>query len=166
MPHSRSILVGMRIPGVMVAELDEGQVRPVSAHDVLGRGRTLCIGVPGAFTPVCTERHVPSLVRSAERLRRSGFDHLVCMVASDPFATDAWQRVVDPKRWIRFVSDGNLNFCRALALNTHEQSLFLGDRSERYLLVVQSGAIEKVRIEQRITDYSCTHPADFILEQI
>jgi peroxiredoxin len=165
-PNSRNTLLGMRVPGAMVAELEDGHVNPLTAHDVLFRGRSLVIGVPGAFTPLCTERHVPNLVQSAERLRRSGFDHLVCFVASDPFVTQAWQRVVDPKGWIRFVSDGNLNFCRALGLNTHEQSLFLGDRSERYLMIVQDGIIEKVRVEQRITDYSCTRPSDFVLENI
>src|SRR5262245_25817121 len=105
---STHILVGNRITGALMAELVEGHVEPVRGYDVLGKGKTLAIGVPGAFTPVCTNQHVPALVKNAERLRRSGYEHLVCIVASDPFVTDAWARMVDPKRWIRFVSDGNL----------------------------------------------------------
>ena len=163
---TRNILVGMRMPEAMVAELIDGQLVPRRACDVVGRRRTLVVGVPGAFTPVCTERHVPGLVANAAQLRRSGFDNIVCVVASDPFVMDAWSKSVDPERSIRFVSDGNLNLCRALGLVTHEQELFLGDRSERYMLVVQNGVIEALRVETKITDYSCTRPDAFVVEGV
>lgn len=166
MPNSRNDLAGTYVPPALVAELIDGQIVPVRAHDVVGRGKTLVIGVPGAFTPVCTERHVPGLVNNAERLRRSGYDNLVCVVASDPFSTEAWARQVDPKRWVRFVSDGNLNLCRAMGLVTHEQKFFLGDRSERYMLIVQNGVIETARVEKQISDYSCTRPDAFVIEGV
>lgn len=162
----RHELVGSRVSGALVAELVNGEIMPVRAYDVLGKGRTLAIGVPGAFTPVCTERHVPGLVANAERLRRSGYDHIVCIVASDPFVTDAWARQMDPKRWIRFVSDGNLNLAHAMGLTTHEHKLFLGDRSERYMLIIDNGTIETVRVEKQITDYSCTRSEAFIIEGV
>ena len=166
MPNSRKDLVGTYMPPALVAELIDGQVVPVRAHDVMGRGKTLAIGVPGAFTPVCTERHVPGLVLNAERLRRSGYDNLVCIVASDPFTTHAWAKQLDPKGWIRFVSDGNLNLCRAMSLVTHEQRLFLGDRSERYMIIAVNGVIETVRVEKQIADYSCTQTDPFVIEGV
>lgn len=167
MPASRAQqLAGTYVPPALVAELIDGQIIAMRAHDVMGRGRTLAIGVPGAFTPVCTERHVPGLVDNAERLRRSGYDNLVCFVAGDPFVTEAWARQLDPKRSVRFVSDGNLNLCRAMGMVTHEQKLFLGDRSERYMLVAQNGVIETVRVEKQITDYRCTRPEAFVIEGV
>ena len=166
MPASRTDLVGAYVPAALVAELIDGQIIAMRAHDVVGRGRTLAIGVPGAYTPVCTERHVPSLVDNAERLRRSGYDNLVCFVASDPFVTEAWSRQLDPKRSVRFVSDGNLNLCRAMRLMTHEQKLFLGDRSERYMIITVNGVIETVRVEKQITDYSCTRPDAFVMDGV
>lgn len=162
----RNDLVGMRVPGALVADLVDGQINSLRAYDVLGKGRTLAIGVPGAFTPVCTERHVPGLVANAERLRRSGYDNIVCIVASDPFVTAAWARQVDPKNWIRFVSDGNLNLAHALGLTTHEHKLFLGDRSERYMLIIDNGTIETVRVEKQITDYSCTRAEAFVIDGV
>lgn len=164
MSLSNAILVGNKITGALLAELVDGQIQPVRAYDVLGNGRTLAIGVPGAFTPVCTDQHVPALIRNAERLRRSGYDHLVCIVASDPFVTEAWSRIVDPKRWVRFVSDGNLSFAKSLGFVTHEQKLFLGDRSERYMLSMREGVIETVRVEKHLADYACTRPDDFIVD--
>lgn len=164
MPHQS--LLGQRVPDVQVAELIDGQIVPVSAMDVLGRVRTLAIGVPGAFTPVCTERHVPGLVANAEKLHRSGYDKLVCIVASDPFSTEAWAKMMDAKRWIRFISDGNLNLARALGLLTQEQELFMGARSKRYMLATRAGLIESVRVEKQVADYACTRPDAFVLESV
>ncbi|MFT3723456.1 MAG: peroxiredoxin [Hyphomonadaceae bacterium] len=163
MSQTRATLVGDRLPSALLAELIDGQVVSARAYDVLGQGRTLAIGVPGAFTPTCSDQHVPGLVNNADRLRRSGFDHLVCIVASDPFVTHAWSKVVDRGRKVRFVSDGNLYFARALGLTSHEQKLFLGERSERYLMVARSGIIETVRVEAHIASYTCTQPDDLVL---
>ncbi len=163
---SVKILTGSRISDAMLAELIEGQIRPIRAYDVLGPGRTIAIGVPGAFTPTCTDQHVPGLVNNAEKLHRSGFDHLVCIVAGDPFVTSAWAKIVDPKACVRFVSDGNLSFARSLGLVSHEQKLFLGDRSERYMLIVRDGAIETVRVEKDVADYSCTRPDPFVIDGV
>lgn len=162
-PNSRNTLVGLRIPGALLAKRVDGQVKPVRAYDVMGNGRTLAIGAPGAFTPVRSEQHVSGLVANADRLRRSGFHRLVCIVASDPFVTHAWAKVVDPEQKIRFVSDGNLNCAKALGCVTHEQRLFLGDRSERYLLSVRDTTIETVRVELNIANYSCTMADDLVI---
>jgi len=166
MSVARHNLIGMRVPSALVADLVDGEINPLRASDVLGKGRTLAVGVPGAFTPTCTERHVPGLIANAERLRHSGYDHIVCIVASDPFVTNAWARLVDPQRSIRFVSDGNLNLAQALGLTTHQQKLFLGDRSERYMLIINNGIIETVRVEKQITDYSCTRAEAFVIDGV
>jgi peroxiredoxin len=115
---------------------------------------------------VCSEKHLPSLVRNADRLRQAGVGQLVCVVTSDPWSVDAWTKVVDPARKVRFVSDGNLSFTRALGLSTHEPKLFIGERSERYMLTVRNGAIESARIEDHIANLVCTEPDDFVLEEV
>jgi glutaredoxin/glutathione-dependent peroxiredoxin len=166
MPSSRDMIIGRKIPAAMLAELVDGEIVPIRACDLLGRGHVLAVGVPGAFTPVCSEQHLPNLVSNADKLRRSGFDHLVCVVAGDPFVTQAWSRVVDPSGRIRFVSDGNLNLARALGLNIREHKLFLGERSERYMLSIRNNTIETVRVEQQIVDYSCTRTDEFVLDNV
>ena len=163
---TRNILVGMRMPEAMVAELIDGQLVPRRACDVVGRRIRWSLACRAPSPPSARSAHVPGLVANAAQLRRSGFDNIVCVVASDPFVMDAWSKIVDPERSIRFVSDGNLNLCRALGLVTHEQELFLGDRSERYMLVVQNGVIEALRVETKITDYSCTRPDAFVVEGV
>lgn len=70
---------------------------------------------------------------------------------------------MDPAGKIRFVSDGNLHLAKALGLSTHDQKLFLGDRSERYMLTVRNGSIETVRVEAHLADYACTRPEDVVV---
>jgi glutaredoxin/glutathione-dependent peroxiredoxin len=120
--------------------------------------------MPGAFTPICAGRHLPSLLKSADRLRAGGVSEVACIVTSSPFAVDAWAKVADPARKIRFLSDGNLSFSRALRLTTHEADLFMGECSKRYLLTVRDGAIEVVRVEESILDMSCTDPDELVLD--
>lgn len=159
-------LVGARIPAVRLGELVDGQVRAVRANEAFGSGPAVIVGMPGAFTPVCTQRHLPSLLQNAARLRQSGFAHVVCVVASDPFATDAWRQAMDPAGRVRFLSDGNLSMARALGLLTHAPRLFLGECSERYMLTTRDGVIDSARVEDDLLDLSCTDPDELVLDAV
>lgn len=164
MPHRK--FVGMRVPQVRLGEMIEGQLRPVRADDLFGRGVCVVAGMPGAFTPTCTEKHLPSLLRNADRMRAAGFAEIACVVTSDPFALEAWAKSVDPQRKVRFLSDGNRTFTRALGLVTHEPRYFLGECSKRYLMTLRDGAIESLRVEETIADVSCTSVDDLVLEVV
>jgi 2-Cys peroxiredoxin 5 len=162
MPYSK--LVGARLPQVRICEVVDGQQRVLRASDLLARGRAMIVGMPGAFTPLCSERHLPSLIRNADRLRAAGFTEVACVVTSNPFAVDAWAKAADPLKKVRFLSDGNLAFTRALGLTTHEPRIFLGECSQRYLLTARDGAIDSVRVEDSIINLSCADPDEFVLE--
>lgn len=151
------------VPDIKLACLDHGDVIAVSASAVFAHGRTVILGVPGAFTPVCTEKHIPDFLRQADAFDMQGCRQLVCIAPNDPFVLEAWSRIVDPERRIRFLSDGNLEFTRALALDRHNTSLFMGERSERYLMIVENGTIVRLRVEEDILTFaSCC--ADIALE--
>lgn len=166
MPNVQAKLVGMRMPAVRLGEMVDGELRTVRASELVGMGSAVIVGVPAAFSPVCSEKHLPSLVRNADRLRQAGAGQLLCVVTDNPWTVDAWAKVVDPTRKVRFLSDGNLSFTRALTLSMHEPKYFLGERSERYMLTVRNGVIESARVEDHIAIVSCTKPDDFILEEV
>lgn len=161
MPHS--ILLGARVPDVKLASLRGGEIVPIAAPDLFAGAKSVVLGVPGAFTPVCSDAHVPDFVRNADTLSRAGFSQLVCIAASDPYAVDAWRTRVDPLAKLRFFSDGNLDFCRALGLASAQRELFLGERSERYMLVVEDQIITRVRVETSILRFNCTNAEDVLL---
>ena len=149
-------LVGQRLPDVKIGEMVDGEIRASIASELFAVGRAVIVGMPGAFTPVCSGRHLPNLVENAARLRHGGITHLACVVTSDPFAIDSWSRQVDPAGKIRFFSDGNLALARALGLTSYEPMLFIGERSARYVLLVQDGVISTVRVESSILEVGCT----------
>lgn len=161
----RGVTVGRTIPDCYLAQFVDGEVRPMLARLALAGQRSIVVGVPGAFTPVCTEQHAPSLVANADRLRASGFDAICCVVASDPFATRAWADIIDPDGKVAFWSDGNLEFARTFGLVAKDTHLFLGERSERYLMTLRRGRVEALRVEHALVDYSCTKPETFVLSE-
>lgn len=161
-PHTDR-LAGLPVPRVHLGQLVDGHLIARPACEFLGRGRAFVAGAPGAFTPICSQRHIPNLVENAEALRAAGIDALYCIVTSDPFSVAAWARIVDPLGKVRFLSDGNLQFARTLGLTNREDSLFMGERSMRYALTVREGVIQSAKVECSVLDFSCT-AAENVLE--
>ena len=158
------ILIGSALPDVPLAQMADGEIVAISAARIFSNKSSLIIGVPGAFTPVCTREHVPDLVRNARKLKAAGYEQIACIVANDPFVVEAWSHELDPEREILFLSDGNLQFTSALGLVSYETGLHLGQRSCRYIMRVDSGIIRYLRIEPSILVYSCTSPEDALAD--
>lgn len=151
------------VPDVQLGFLDHGEVRSVSASALFAHGVTVVLGVPGAFTPVCTDKHIPDFLSQADEFDTQGCRQLICIAPNDPFVLEEWSNRVDPEHRIRFLSDGNLEFTRALDLIRKNTRLFIGERSERYLMVTQNGMIVRLCVEPDILTYSCSN-ADEALE--
>jgi len=145
-----------KVPDIQLGFLVNDDVRSLSASALFAHGRTVVLGVPGAFTPVCTAQHIPDFLRQADTFDMQGCRQLVCIAPNDPYVLEAWAQHVDPDRRIRFLSDGNLEFTRTLALDRLNPRLFMGERSERYLMVIENGTIVRLRIEPNILTFSCT----------
>ncbi len=154
------ISAGDDLPYAQLAFLKDGAVATTDTVEVFAGFRSVVIGVPGAFTPVCTEQHVPDFVRNAPKLRQAGFQKLVCIAPNDPFVIDSWRKHVDPAGTVAFYADGNLDFTRRLGLERLQRDLFLGLRSERYMLVLDGLRVRHVRVEPTITLYSCVRSSD------
>ena len=163
---STEIVVGSRVPHVKLGYLSNGDVATVNACDLFAGARSVVLGIPGAFTPVCTRQHVPDFVANADEIAASGYSQLICIAPNDPFTLETWRAQVDPQSKIRFLSDGNLDFCRALGLNEAHRDLFLGQRSKRYLLLVNDGVIQRVRVESSILTYACTRAEHVLMEDV
>ncbi|NNK77310.1 MAG: peroxiredoxin, partial [Litoreibacter sp.] len=140
--------------------LENDDLQTIDAEKVFKSERIVTIGVPGAFTPVCTKQHIPDFIRNATELKQSGFSKLICLASNDPFVLDEWARQLDPHRQIQFLSDGNLEFARALGVTSKMPSLLVGERSERFMMITWNGLIEHFRIEPNVLTFSCTRADD------
>jgi peroxiredoxin len=153
------ITPGSEIPGVQLGALRGDQIVRIDLRHRLLGCNALLIGLPGAFTPVCTREHIPDMKRSAARLRRAGYSRLICISSNDPYVLDLWRAQVDPEGDIEFLSDGNLDFGRATGLISEEPTHFLGRRVSRFLMTVVNGAVSRLVVEPDPLCLTVTRPS-------
>lgn len=154
---------GDRVPFVTLAQLAGGVLKHVDFAEITAAKRVLVIGVPGAFTPVCSSAHVPDIVANADKLLATGIERIVCVSGDNPWVLDAWAPQVDPQRKLMFLSDGNLALARSLGANVVDHEHFLGECSARYMLIARHGVVERFFIENAIVDLTCTRAEDALM---
>ncbi|KAF2797723.1 Redoxin [Melanomma pulvis-pyrius CBS 109.77] len=137
------IKVGDAIPDVELMENSPGNKISL-ANELKGNG--VIVGVPAAYSPSCSESHIPGYINSP-KLKAAGSVFVVSV--NDAFVMKAWGKSLDPsgKSGIRFLADPSVAFTKALDLSFDGSSIFGGDRSKRYALVVKDGVIKEIHVE-------------------
>ena len=141
------IAVGDTIPDVTVRTLTESGPTPVQTADVLGKGTVVLFAVPGAFTPTCSDFHLPSYVIRNEELRAKGVDTIACISVNDAFVMGAWGEQQGVGDGVLMLADGNGDFTRAIDLEMDGSGFGLGSRSQRYAMILRDGVVEMLSIE-------------------
>ena len=103
--------------------------------------------VPGAFTPTCSMKHLPGFVDRRRRLRAKGADEIVCLSVNDAFVMDAWGKSSNAGGKVRMLADGNGEFTRAVGLALDACGFGMGQRSQRYAMILRDGKLEKLLVE-------------------
>src|SRR6516164_10151936 len=111
-------------------------------------GKTIAIfGLPGAFTPTCSAKHVPGYVENAAALKAVGVDEIWCVSVNDPFVMGAWGRDQKTAGKVRMMADGSADFARATGLTLDMTARGMGVRSQRYSMLVQDGVVKSLNVE-------------------
>lgn len=142
-----AIQVGERLPNVTLRQLTAQGIKEVSIADLTQGKRVVLFAIPGAFTPTCSERHLPGFLESAEALRAKGVDTIACIAVNDPFVLNAWDKANNVSGRVEILSDGNGEFTRAIGLEFDGSSRGLGIRSQRYAMVVDDGVLKTLLVE-------------------
>ena len=141
-----TIQVGDRIPDVQLSlATPEGPV-PVRSGDYFKGKKVALFAVPGAYTPTCSARHLPSYVEKAAELKAKGVDEIVATSVNDAFVMGAWNQAAGSED-ITMLADGNGEFAEALGLTMDASKFGMGKRSQRYSMVVNDGVVEQVNVE-------------------
>jgi glutaredoxin/glutathione-dependent peroxiredoxin len=141
-----SIQVGDRLPDVPLAVATADGPQPTSSGEFFRGKRVALFAVPGAFTPTCSARHLPSYVDKAADLKGRGVDEIACISVNDPFVMAAWgERDGSPD--ITMLADGNGAFADATGLTMDGSKFGLGKRSQRYSMLVNDGVVEQLNVE-------------------
>jgi peroxiredoxin len=142
-----AISVGERIPDVKLMTMTDEGPRPVQSGDVLGKGKVVLFAVPGAFTPTCSDHHLPGFVLRADDLRAKGVDTVACVAVNDPFVMGAWGQSQNTGDSVLMLSDGNGTFTAEMGLELDGSGFGLGTRSQRYAAILEDGVITELMVE-------------------
>src|ERR1700678_1802510 len=131
-----TVAEGELIPDVELRIKTADGVDKVRSRDVLGKGKVVLFAVPGAFTPTCSDYHLPGFVMRAEELKAKGVDTIACISVNDAFVMGAWGRDRNVGSSVVMVADGNGVFTESGGLGMDGSAFGLGQRSRRYALVI------------------------------
>lgn len=158
-----AIQAGEKIPDVQLSIAAADGPRPTSSSDFFRGKRVALFAVPGAFTPTCSARHLPSYVEKAGDLKAKGVDEIACISVNDPFVMAAWGER-DGSQDITMLADGNGQFADAVGLAMDGEKFGMGKRSQRYSMLVNDGVVEQVNVEAP-GEYRASS-AEYMLEQL
>lgn len=141
-----TIQVGDTLPDtnvqIMTAEGPSGQ----SIRALAGKGKAVLFAVPGAFTPGCSKSHLPGFVTHSKAILDKGVDRILCLSVNDAFVMDAWGKDQNAEH-ITMVADGNGELTRALGLQMDARDYGMGERSQRYAMIIEDGQVTQLNVE-------------------
>ena len=141
------IKVGDTMPSMKLMRATSSGPQEVSTDELLRGKRVLMFAVPGAFTPTCSERHLPGYVQNMDALRAKGVDEVVCLAVNDVFVMGAWARQQGLEDKIVMLADGSGALTKALGLELDLTARGLGIRSQRYAMVLDNGKVAQLAVE-------------------
>jgi glutaredoxin/glutathione-dependent peroxiredoxin len=142
-----ALSVGDTIPDVKLTTITADGLKPVQSREVLGTGKVVLFGVPGAFTPTCSDHHLPGFVMQADEILAKGVDRIACIAVNDPFVMNAWGNAQGTGDKILMLADGNGDFAAEAGLRLDLSGLGLGTRSQRYAAILNDGVVEQIFVE-------------------
>jgi len=144
-----AISVGDKIPDVKLMTMTAEGPRPVQSGEVLGSGKVVLFAVPGAFTPTCSDHHLPGFVLRADDIRAKGVDTVACVAVNDPFVMGAWGQAQNTEGAVTMLADGNGEFAAAMGLELDGSGFGLGTRSQRYAVIIEDGVVTDLAVESQ-----------------
>ena len=159
-----TIKVGDKVPSATLTTMGPDGPKPIST-DELFKGKTVALfAVPGAFTPTCSARHLPSFKTHAGDLKGKGVDTIACVSVNDVFVMKAWGDNQSVGEDIVMLADGNGDFTKALGLELDGSRFGMGQRSQRYSMIVKDGVVTELNVESG-GEYRVSS-AEYMLEQL
>ena len=143
-----TIQVGDKLPQATLMHLTDAGPAPISTDELFGGKTVAMFAVPGAFTPTCSNQHLPGFIEKSEELRAAGVDTIICLSVNDAFVMGAWGQQQGTTGKVMMVADGNAELTEKMGLSMDGSGHGMGTRSLRYSMIVRDGVMETLNIEQ------------------
>ena len=138
---------GENLPDAKVFVLEKDP-KEVSVKAIIGNDKVILFGLPGAFTPTCSVKHLPGFVSSTEQLKQKNIKKVVCISINDPFVMDAWGKAHNVQNKVIMLGDSKGEFTKKIGAEKNLSHRGLGIRSTRYTMLVENGKIIKISEEE------------------
>ena len=136
------------IPSSEVFILENGEPVKKNIENFLKNKKTVIFGLPGAYTSVCSAKHLPGYVKNSEKYKEKGIDQIICMSVNDPFVMNAWGKENNVGNKIIMMGDPFLNFTKAIGAEVDKSGRGLGIRSNRYTMLIDNLKVVKIQEEK------------------
>jgi peroxiredoxin len=146
--RTMTIKVGDKIPSATLMQMKDGGPKPVSTDDLFAGKKVVLFALPGAFTPTCSAKHLPGFIQHAEEIKGKGIDAIACLSVNDAFVMGAWGDQQKAGDKVMMLADGNGDLTKALGLTMDGSRFGMGQRSQRYSMVVDNGVVKELNVEE------------------
>ena len=142
-----TIKPGDKIPSVKLKRLGASGLEEVDIAEYIKGKKVVIFAVPGAFTPTCAQKHLPSYVQNADKIKAKGVNEIICVAVNDPFVMKHWGVTAGAEGKVTMMPDGNAAFTKAVGMEMDGSGFGLGLRSKRYSMIVENGAVTGLQVE-------------------
>lgn len=139
---------GDKLPDATLRQMTSDGPVEVSVSDYCRGRKVVIFALPGAFTPTCSDRHVPSYIENHDALKEGGVEAIACISTGDQFVMGAWGKSLGTGDKVDMLADGNHEFTRAAGMTLDLSVAGLGERSLRYAMVVDDGVVSWIGVDE------------------
>ena len=143
-----ALQVGDKIPDIRLKLMTSDGIEDVSTSGLFQGRKVVLFALPGAFTPTCSEKHLPGFIEKAAEIKAKGVDEIVCLSVNDAFVMGAWAKAHGANGDVKLLADGNAEFTRAVGLDFDGSNFGMGVRSQRYAAIVDDGVVSHLAVEE------------------
>ena len=142
-----TIAKGDKLPHTTFVTMTANGPEQVDSDSYFKGRKVALFSVPGAFTPTCSAKHLPGFIEKAEELKAKGVDEIACTAVNDPFVMGAWSKSAGADDKVTMLADGNGAFAKAVGLEMDGSKFGLGQRGQRFSMIVNDGVVEELNVE-------------------
>ena len=143
-----TIKVGDKIPSATLYRMGENGPEAVTTDDLCSGKKVVLFGLPGAFTPTCSAKHVPGFLQNADALAAKGVDTIACVSVNDAFVMGAWAKDQGTGGKVEMLGDGSAELTKAMGIELDLTERGLGVRSRRFSMLLDNGVVTQLNLEE------------------
>ncbi|MEZ7845940.1 MAG: redoxin family protein [Rhodospirillales bacterium] len=154
-----TIKAGDKIPSIELKTMTSDGPDGITTDDLFNGKKVILFGLPGAFTPTCSAKHVPGYVQHADAIKAKGVDTIACISVNDAFVMGAWGKDQNVGDKVMMLADGSAEFTKAAGLELDLVDRGMGVRCQRFSMIVDNGVIQSINIDEGTFDKTSAEQA-------